>query len=91
MSNSGDIVAKIKEQIEWQGPSGKHLGHVVIPRADAQKLLTMLETKLDELTTEFVKARPAPSTLPDCMLGISTEPCKGYVELYGSFAIKGGT
>jgi len=33
------VVENIERQLEWRGPTGRSLGHVVLERADAERLL----------------------------------------------------
>jgi hypothetical protein len=33
------VMERIREQLDWRGPTGKVLGHVVLSRADAEILM----------------------------------------------------
>lgn len=35
-----EIIADLEDQLNWRGPGGQPQGHVVIPRSEAQELLT---------------------------------------------------
>ena len=34
----GDVLGKIAEQLAWRGPTGRHMAHVVLERAEAEYL-----------------------------------------------------
>ena len=37
------MIYKIKEQLAWRGPNGKVMGHIVLTRADAERLVEDFE------------------------------------------------
>jgi hypothetical protein len=51
MPTPNEILEEIGRQIEWSGPNGKHLGHVVLKRDDAICLLEWLKSLESERAT----------------------------------------
>lgn len=45
MSKVDEAVMKIKADLDWRGPSGKTMGHVMISRDQALALIAWIETK----------------------------------------------
>lgn len=43
---------KILDALEWRGPTGRAMGHVILKRAEAQELLTNLGIKLNQQQSE---------------------------------------
>lgn len=43
---------KILNALEWRGPSGRAMGHVILKRAEAQQLLTSMGIELNRLQSE---------------------------------------
>lgn len=43
---------KILDSLEWRGPSGRAMGHVILKRAEAQQLLTSMGIELNRLQSE---------------------------------------
>jgi NTP pyrophosphatase (non-canonical NTP hydrolase) len=44
MITEADLIAKIKEQLDWRGPGGKEMGVVVIPREMAEFALDWIQS-----------------------------------------------
>lgn len=60
MTHSRDLAASVvlsalAEQLDWRGPSGRPLGHIVLPREQAQILLDYI-MDLDALVKEGAEA-----------------------------------
>ena len=48
MDQLEDILGEMTHQLEWRGPTGRRMGHVVLPRADADALVTGVRMLLAE-------------------------------------------
>ena len=38
-----DVLDELRDQLAWRGPTGKRMGHVVLPREMAEVLLKEME------------------------------------------------
>ena len=46
MTATADVLANIREQLDWRGPSGKCMGHIVLTRERAELVKLVLESWL---------------------------------------------
>lgn len=47
------VFDKIKDQLEWRGPGGKAMGHVVLTRREAEELLHEIYNFGDQLMLDL--------------------------------------
>jgi hypothetical protein len=45
MDTPAEVLAEMQKQIDWRGPTGRSMGHVVITREQATVLLNSLKAK----------------------------------------------